>query len=188
MAAKVVHDDDGAGPQRGGQNPLNPGLEDAAVDRAVDDERRDNARAAQCGDESGGFPMSVRHTHAQALAAQTATVTTGHIGAGPAFIDEDELRRVEFELPSNQASRRLRTSGRSCLAACGVFFCVAGAGKEPPLRAVVEAQALLGLLCAQFLQRHLAVRVERRQDSGGVRVDHMGFEVAAERTGPALAA
>ena len=105
---------------------------------------------------------------------------------GSSFHAETQSRS---SCPSNQASRRLRTSGRSCSAACAVFFaCVAVAGKKPPERAVAEAQALLGQLCAQFLQRHLAVRVERREDGDSVRLDDVGFAVAAERAGPGFAA
>ena len=42
--------------------------------------------------------MSVRHAHAQTLAARTAAIAPGHVGAGPAFIDEHQPVGVEVDL------------------------------------------------------------------------------------------
>ena len=49
-------------------------------------------------------------------------VAPRHIGRSPGLVDEDEPVRVEVGRPSNQVSRRVRMSGRSCSEACAVFF------------------------------------------------------------------
>jgi hypothetical protein len=40
----------------------------------------------------------MRHGHAQALAARATPVSPGHVGAGPALIDEHQAFGIEVEL------------------------------------------------------------------------------------------
>ena len=42
--------------------------------------------------------MTVRHRHAQALAARAAAISPGHVGAGPAFIDEHQALGIKVKL------------------------------------------------------------------------------------------
>ena len=98
VTGQVVHDDDVAWVKLRDQDPIDPGLEDVAVDRAVDDERGDDAAVAQAGDEGGGLPMAMRHAHPQPLAARATAVATGHVGAGPTLVDEHQPVGFEVDL------------------------------------------------------------------------------------------
>ena len=91
---EVVHDDDVANPQLRHQNLRHIGFEPVAVYRPVQHHRRDHAGRAKARDHSGGFAMAVREAHPQSLAFPTATVTAGHIGGGPSYIDKHEGVRV----------------------------------------------------------------------------------------------
>ena len=68
VAGEIVHDDDVARAQPGDQDLLDVGFEGAAVDRAVEHERRDHAARAQAGDESRRLPVAIRDGHAQPFA------------------------------------------------------------------------------------------------------------------------
>jgi hypothetical protein len=43
--------------------------------------------------------VAVGQAHPKALSPGRASVGPGHLGRGPGLIDEDEPRRIEFELP-----------------------------------------------------------------------------------------
>jgi hypothetical protein len=69
--------------------------------------------------------MSVRHGHAQALAAWAAAISPGHIGAGPALIDEHQAVGIEVELcfePSFALGQDVRALLLGRVA--GLFLCV----------------------------------------------------------------
>lgn len=107
----------------GHQGLLDPGLEDDPVDRAVDHEGRHDACAAHTGDQRGGFPVAVRHRHAQALAARAAAVSPGHVRAGPAFVDEHQALRVEVDLPLEPGLAPAQDVWPVLLGCmCGLFF------------------------------------------------------------------
>ena len=58
-----------------------------------------------------------------ALAAPGASSQTNHFGRRPGFVDKDQARvGSRSDWPLNHANRRRATSGRSCSAACAVFF------------------------------------------------------------------
>ena len=95
LGGKVVHDDDITLDEGRRELGLDIGVEDAAVHRPVDAERRGQTVAAQAGDESLGFPVSERSLGAQALAFWTAAAQTRHLRGGSCLIDEDEPVSVE---------------------------------------------------------------------------------------------
>ena len=98
VAAEVVHHHDVAWAQFWDQGLFHPGLEDQAVDRAVDHEGGDHAAASHAGNQRGGLPMAMRHCHAKSLTARAAAVSARHVRAGPAFIDENQALGIEVEL------------------------------------------------------------------------------------------
>ena len=98
VAGQIVHDHDVALTKIGDENVLHPGFEDRPVDRAVDDKRGDDAAVAQAGDEGGRLPMPVRHAHPQPLATPTAAVASGHVGAGPTLVHEDQPVGIKIDL------------------------------------------------------------------------------------------
>jgi len=98
VAAEGVHHDDVGRAQFRHPGLLDPGLDDEAVDWRVDRAGRDDTAVAHAGDQRGGLPVPVRHRHAQAITAQAASVWPGHVGAGPAFIDEDQAFGIEIGL------------------------------------------------------------------------------------------
>src|SRR5579863_9550515 len=89
---------------------------------------------------------------------------------------------------SNQADRRLRTSGRSCSAACAVFFARQPTpAEEAPQRTVTEVQAVTGEFAPQFFHRHVATCLEDTQDRIGVRFDGTTAAITAQRSRPQIA-
>ena len=72
------------------QDLLDIGLEDAAVDRSVDDPGCHDAVMAQRCDEGHRIPMSEGGATDQALAARGPAAQRGHVGLGPSFVDEDQ--------------------------------------------------------------------------------------------------
>jgi hypothetical protein len=90
MAAKIVHDDDVAGPEAWEKDLLDIGLEQVAIDRTVEYARCGNAIAAQSSEEGHGFPVPLRHIGLQPFAFATPAADRRHVGLGPGFIDEDQ--------------------------------------------------------------------------------------------------
>ena len=77
-------------PQFRDQDLLDIGLEDAAVDRSVDDPGCHDAVMAQRCDEGHRISMPEGGATDQALAAQR-----GHVGLGPGFVDEDQSFKAD---------------------------------------------------------------------------------------------
>src|SRR5580698_120070 len=74
--------------------------------------------------------------------------------------------------PSNQSRRCFSTSGRSCSAACAVFFTRQVVPREEaPQCSITEVKASPGKLSAQFLDRHVASCLEHSQDQARMRFD-----------------
>jgi hypothetical protein len=91
--------------------------------------------------------------------------------------------------PSNQASRRLRMSGRSCSAACAVFFTrdlVPAA--EAPERAHAHEGSFLGQARLQLGQGDVGHLVQGRVDQLGMGLGSTREPVAALRLGPGIPA
>jgi len=85
---------------------LDPSLEQRAVDRTFDAERRYEASRAHCAKEGRCLPTPIGNTIYQTLSAGTATIGSRHIGLGPRFIDEHDSIRVEVQLGSCPLSAR----------------------------------------------------------------------------------
>ncbi len=98
VAGQVVHDHDVACLQLGDEDACDVGLERLAVDRAVEDEGRDEPARAQPGNKGRGLPVSMRYADPQALPARGSSVAPGHVGGSPGLVDEHEAPRVEVEL------------------------------------------------------------------------------------------
>jgi hypothetical protein len=79
VAGQVVHDDVALSQFRD-QKALDVSLEGAAVDRTVEDERRDHAPRRQAGDECRRLPLAAGDADAQSFAAAAAAVRPGHVG------------------------------------------------------------------------------------------------------------
>lgn len=90
VGGEVVEDDDIALIEGRSELGLDIGFEDLAVHRAIDDEGRGEAVAAQAGDEGLGIPMTEGGLGAQALALGTAPVEPGHLCRGSGLVDEDQ--------------------------------------------------------------------------------------------------
>ena len=89
--------------------------------------------------------------------------------------------------PSNQASRRVKTSGRSCSAACADFFpCYLPAREEAPQRTDADANPALGQLRLQFVRRHVRHRLDQPEDQIGMSLDLTRSFVSALRKGQRL--
>lgn len=121
MAGEVRHDDV-AGAQFGHEHFGDIGLQGVAVDRPVENPRRDEASQCERPDEGCRFPVAVRNASPEPFAARAASMTTRHVSGGPGLVDKHEACRIEIDLPSNQSSRRFRMSERPCSLACADFF------------------------------------------------------------------
>jgi hypothetical protein len=74
--------------------------------------------------------MAVRHAHPEPPPLRRSAVGAGHLGRGPGLAAQNYVSSMNTRRSgsrsswrSNQSWRRLRMSGRSCSAACAVFFC-----------------------------------------------------------------
>ena len=99
VTGQVVHDDDIAGLEAGGENLLGIGLEGDTVHRPVEHHGGTQAAQAQASDEGGRLPMSPRHRCEQAFAAPSAAAEPGHVRLGPGLVNEDKTIRLEPSLP-----------------------------------------------------------------------------------------
>ena len=89
---------------------------------------------------------------------------------------------------TNQACRRAATSGRSCSAACAVFFEADPAAlEEPPQGADAHRYAALEQQGLQLGQRHIRPLFHRAQKKASLRLDPARAAVSALRSGPDLA-
>jgi hypothetical protein len=121
VAAKVVHDDDVAGPETWEKDLLNIGLEQVAIDRTIEHARCGDSIAAQGSEEGHGFPMPLRHIGLQPLAFPAPAADRRHVGLSPSLIDEDQPGRINqglIFLPPVASSGDVR----SLLFACVIGF------------------------------------------------------------------
>ncbi len=99
VAGQVVHDDDVAGLEAGGEDLLCISFEGSAIHRPVKHHGGTQTAQAQASDEGRRLPMSPRHRRAQARAATGPTAQPGHVGFGAGLVDEDKTFRLEPGLP-----------------------------------------------------------------------------------------
>jgi len=95
VAGKVVHHHHIARLEYRRQLLLDPGQEDAAVDRAFDTQGCDESAGTQRTQEGRRLPTSVGHARHQPRAAWTATVSPRHVGLGPRLVDEDHAIGID---------------------------------------------------------------------------------------------
>ena len=69
-----------------------------AIHRAVEKPRRDDVVDPQTGRESGGLPMAVWNCGPAAFPTLGAAAQPCHFRVQAAFVDEDQLARIEIEL------------------------------------------------------------------------------------------
>lgn len=98
VAGKVVEDDDVTWFQCRDKHLADIGLEPRAIDRPIDDQRRNHSGVAQARDQRRRLAVTVRDCHPQPLTFGASSVGARHIGRRPCFIDEDEAGRIKIEL------------------------------------------------------------------------------------------
>ena len=97
--------------QRGRENLFDIGGEARAVDWPVEDARRVDPVASQCGDEGQRFPVAVRHFRLEPDALGAPPADRRHVGFRPGLIDENQPRRIDPRLiapPAFPPARHVR--------------------------------------------------------------------------------
>ena len=118
VTAEVVHDDDIAGLERGGEELFDIALEAFAIDRSVEHARCIDAVMAQSGKEGHRLPMAVRHAGGEPLAPHAPAAQRRHVGLGPRLVDEHQVPGVKpalVELPAGTAPGNVRALLFACL-------------------------------------------------------------------------
>ena len=128
VARQIVHHDDVARLEFGDKNLFDIDLKSVPINGTVEDEGRRDAADPKTGDKGRRLPVSVRDAGAQPLPARAAPCVRAMFVE--VQVSSMKTRRSESRSswPSNQSSRRFRTSGRSCSLACAVFFCASAYG------------------------------------------------------------
>jgi hypothetical protein len=102
VRSEVVYDDQLTGFQLRAQNVFQVGEEDIPVGGGFYRHDRHPAGEADCSQYGQGAPMAGGDSFVDARAVCGTPVTPGHFRRDAAFVDEDELRRVDvprFSLP-----------------------------------------------------------------------------------------
>lgn len=94
MCGEVVHHHNVAWRERRSKRLLDIGAEGIAGHRTIDDERGDDAGAAQAGDDGGRPPVAERRKVDHALALRPPAVATHHVGRSAGLVEEQERGRV----------------------------------------------------------------------------------------------
>ena len=118
VAAEIVHDDDIAGFERGGEELFDIAQEAFAIDRPVEHARCIDAVVTQSGKEGHRLPMAVRHAGRKSLAFHPPAAKRRHVGFGPRLVDEHQVLGVEpalVELPAGAAASNVRPLPFACL-------------------------------------------------------------------------
>ena len=100
-------------------------LEDAPIDRRIDDEGRGERAAAQAGDEGLRLPMSERGLGEKPLAFRATAAQARHLGGGSGLVHEDQSVRLQPHLRLANAGpffARLFDVGTIVLAGAQNFF------------------------------------------------------------------
>ena len=97
-AARIVHDDDVAGAQRGSEDLLDIGLKALAVDRAFKKPRGVDPVVAQRSQERRRLPVAVRDLGRKPHAERRPSPQRRHVGLGPVLVDEDQTLRLDLVL------------------------------------------------------------------------------------------
>ncbi len=95
VTRQVVHDDDIAGGQRRDEDLLDVSEEARAVDRAIEDGGRGEARHAERGEKRRRMPAAIGRVVGDARTVEPPPIATHEIRAHATFIEKHEPRRVE---------------------------------------------------------------------------------------------
>ena len=98
MGRQIVHDNGVALSQGGRQALLQPGHEDRAVHRAIDNEGRCDGIIAQSSHKSCRFPVTMRHVADQPPPLFAAAPQPRHLSVCPGFIDKNQLVGIKRRL------------------------------------------------------------------------------------------
>ena len=90
VGGEIVHEDDVSRGERRDQLLADVGEKELAVDRPVDDQRGDEPRGAQAGEEGGRLPMAVANFGQQPLAARGAAAEARHLGRRPRLVEKHQ--------------------------------------------------------------------------------------------------
>jgi len=105
VAAEIVGDDDVAWCQARGELLFDVSEEQLAIDRTVEQTRRDDTVTTQASNEGGCHPVPVWHTADYPLATRRTATAADHVRCHAAFVGYDQ---VTFEDLHN------RFGGRGC--------------------------------------------------------------------------
>ena len=125
VAAAIIHDDDVAGCEGGGQHVGDIDPETLTVDGTVDHPRCVDPVVAERRQKGRGVPVAERGMAVQALTAWAPAAQRRHVGFDPGFVNKDETGRVDARLifqPLFPAAPDIGTAllaGDQCL-----FWCV----------------------------------------------------------------
>ena len=108
VGGEIIGDDDVAGLQRRDEDLFDVGEEAGPVHGASEDSGGGEPRHPQRGDEGAALPPPLGRVIGDPLAARPAPIAADQIGGDPAFIEKDEVGRVE----GRGGRRPLRARGR----------------------------------------------------------------------------
>lgn len=113
MTRQVVHDDDVAGGKGRREDLLDVGEDTHAVDRAVTDRWRGEARDTQDGEHRGGQLPPGRRVLPHARALEAAPIPPHEVGADATFVEKHQARRIARRRgrPPRRPRDRVRTRG-----------------------------------------------------------------------------
>ena len=121
MARQIIHDHDVTGAKLRYQHLRHIGLEPVAVDRSIEDHRRDHAGHPQSGNQRRRLAVTMGEAHPQTLTSGAPSVAAGHVGSRPCLVDKHQALRLQIELASKpvlslpQDIRSVLLDGMSCL-------------------------------------------------------------------------
>lgn len=101
VAGEIVHDHQVAGTKRGDKLLLDIGPKHVAVHRSIHHQRRRDTIDTEPCDQCRRLPMTVGNLGHQAMTAGSPAASTGHLGIGTRFIDEDQSAGVEVRPPKS---------------------------------------------------------------------------------------
>ncbi len=98
VTAQVIDDDDVAGFEGGDEKLLHIGREADGVDGAIEDRRSVDPVVSKSGQESHGFPVTVRRFGIEPLSPSAPSVGPRHVGLGPGLVDKDQAPGIDLSL------------------------------------------------------------------------------------------
>jgi hypothetical protein len=114
--ANVVHDDDVTVFEGRSEDVFDLGQEACAIHRTIQQDRRSDGIATECGDKGRSLPMTMRHLTDQPLATRLPTVAAAHRTKSQIGDPHVRFRRNRYQstlaTPSRLSCRRFTHDGR----------------------------------------------------------------------------